>query len=193
MHQSNGYESVAADFIQIRGKAEDGIGARAVREWALTLPAEATVLDVGCGTGWPISKVLIDMKLSVYGIDASPTLVDVFRQHFPGVPVACEAVEDSSFFNKKFNGVVAWGLLFLLPENQQELVVSRLCEALRVGGKFLFTAPYQPVEWKDVLTGQRSVSLGAERYSQLLAEGGLSILGEDTDDGDNYYYSAVKA
>ena len=68
------------------------------------------MLDLGCGHGAPISRVLLEEGLDLYAIDASPKLVDAFREHFPQVPVRCEPVEESDFFGRRFDGVIAWGL-----------------------------------------------------------------------------------
>src|SRR5260221_698156 len=111
MDKSNGYEGIATIFIKGRGQAVKGIGASFVRAWVRTLPQNSTLLDLGCGTGIPISKVLMDEGMTVYGVDASPTMVKAFQQNFPNAPVANEAAEDSLFFNRKFDGIVAWGLL----------------------------------------------------------------------------------
>ena len=110
---SNGYESVAAAFLAGRGRAPStAIGARAVRDWARTLPSGATVIDVGCGSGLPITKVLVSEGLNVYAIDAAPSLVEAFRHNLPETPVACESVEDSSFFNRMFDGSSHGGSCF---------------------------------------------------------------------------------
>src|SRR5215471_2194569 len=99
MDKSHGYEQIAAIFIKGRGQAVNGIGTSSVRKWVCTLPLNSTVLDLGCGTGIPVSKLLIDGGMTVYGIDAPPTMVKAFQQNFPGTPVACDAVEASTFFN----------------------------------------------------------------------------------------------
>src|SRR3989441_81800 len=71
--RSNGYEGMAAQFLAGRGRAPStGIGARAVCDWARTLPRGAAVIDLGCGSGLPITKVLVSEDLNVYAIDASP-------------------------------------------------------------------------------------------------------------------------
>jgi 2-polyprenyl-3-methyl-5-hydroxy-6-metoxy-1,4-benzoquinol methylase len=116
--RSNGYEGVAAEFLARRGSAQTrskGIGVKPVREWAWTLPRGGAVIDLGCGAGFPITEVLVMEGLNVYAIDASPSFIDAFRRNLPRVPVACEAVEDSTFFDRTFDGVIAWGLMFLLP------------------------------------------------------------------------------
>jgi 2-polyprenyl-3-methyl-5-hydroxy-6-metoxy-1,4-benzoquinol methylase len=192
MDKSNGYEENADVFINRRSQGINGIGVLSVRQWAKTLPANATVLDVGCGTGLPISKVMVDEGLIVYGLDASPHMVQIFKQNFPENPVVCEAVEDSSFFNRQFDAIVAWGLLFLLPEDTQRVVIQKMTNALHTGGKLLFTAPSQKVTWKDIITSRESVSLGTEKYKELLLESGLSPVEEFKDEAENHYYHAVK-
>lgn len=192
MDKSNGYEGIARTFIQIRGQATDGIGISSVRKWAQTFAKGSSLLDLGCGTGIPISKVLLDEGMFVYGIDASATLIEAFKENFPDSSAACEAVEESTFFNRKFEGVISWGLLFLLSAEIQATVIPKVAEALRFGGRFLFTAPSVVAEWEDTLTGGRSVSLGAEKYREILAASGLLLIEEFEDEGENHYYHAVK-
>ena len=192
MDKSNGYEDNAATFIRCRSKGIDGVGAPSVRLWARSLAPNATVLDAGCGMGLPISKALIDEGLAVYGIDASPSMVQAFKQNFPDNPVACEAAEDSVYFNRQFDAIIAWGLMFLLPVETQEVVIQKMANALHLGGKLLFTAPSQQMKWNDAITGIASVSLGAEQYKALLAASGLSLIGEFEDEGENHYYHAIK-
>jgi 2-polyprenyl-3-methyl-5-hydroxy-6-metoxy-1,4-benzoquinol methylase len=192
MDKSNGYESVAAMFMKHRGHSASGVGTSAIRQWVRTLPSGATVLDLGCGTGLPITNVLIGEKLTVYGIDASPTLVAAFRQNFPDTPVACEAAEESSFFQRRFDAVIAVGLLFLLPAHVQETIIQKVSHVLNPSGKFLFTSPPVKTEWVDILTGQGSASPGAATYQTWLSVSGFTLREEFEDEGNNHYYDAVK-
>ncbi|WP_439582050.1 class I SAM-dependent methyltransferase [Dyadobacter bucti] len=192
MDKSNGYEDHAATFIRCRSKGINGIGAPEVRFWAKSLPPNAAVLDVGCGIGLPISQALVAEGLTVYGMDASPSMVEGFKQNFPNIPVACEAAEDSSFFNRQFDAIIAWGLMFLLPEKTQEVVIQKMANALSTGGKLLFTAPSAKMMWEDTITEIESISLGADRYKELLAGSGLSFIEEFEDEGENHYYHAIR-
>ncbi|WP_229253650.1 trans-aconitate 2-methyltransferase [Dyadobacter sp. NIV53] len=135
---------------------------------------------------------MVNEGLTVYGIDASPSMIQGFRQNFPNIPVACEAAEDSSFFNRQFDAIIAWGLLFLLPVETQEIVLQKMANALYAGGKLLFTAPARKMKWEDAITEIESISLGAERYKDLLVASGLSLIEEFEDEGENHYYHAVK-
>ena len=168
-------------------------GSRQRCAWARSLSPRATVLDLGCSSGLPLSPVPIDEGLTVYAIDASPTLVAAFRQQFPDVAVACESVEESSFFGRQFDAVLAWGLLFLLSEATQLDLLQRVASALNPGGRLLFTASAQACTWGDVMTGEESRSLGAEIYRTRLTEVGFSVIREYNDEGENHYYDAGSA
>ena len=193
--RSNGYEGVAAEFLAGRGNARTrskGIGVKAVREWARTLPRGAAVIDLGCGAGFPITEVLVLEGLNVYAIDASPSFVAAFRRNLPGVPVACEAVEDSTFFNRTFDAALAWGLMFLLPAEEQRRLIQRVAGILVPGGRLVFTSCPEPFVWNDAMTGLESRSLGAVEYRSQLTAVGLLMIREYEDEGQNYYFDAVK-
>lgn len=190
--ESNGYEGIAELFISGRGRAFNGIGSSTVRAWARTFSKGLSVLDLGCGTGIPVTKILLEEGLIAYGVDASRKMVADFRQNFPGVPVACESVERSPFFNRTFDGIIAVGLMFLLPEAAQRKLISKMAAALNPGGKMLFTSTVSKQEWKDIMTDQLSWSLGAGQYRALIAASGLFIGEEYQDEGENHYFSGIR-
>jgi SAM-dependent methyltransferase len=190
--KSNGYEEVASVFIAGRGQNNSGVGASVVSDWSQTLAGGATVLDLGCGTGVPISRALIERGFNVYGVDASPTMVAAFRARFPTVPVECAAVEDSDFFARTFDGVVAWGLFFLLDAEVQRRLIAKVAGVLRSGGRLVFTTPSQSCSWRDAMTGRASISLGDEAYRKALEAEGMSLVGTHRDEGGNHYYFAQK-
>lgn len=187
--ESNGYEEIAETFIRARNVQ---IGPTVVGEWASGLPRGASVVDLGCGHGIPISQELLNHGFSVYGIDASSKLIAEFRRQFPNCPAERSAVENSEFFHRKFDGVVAWGLIFLLAPPTQEVVITKISTAIVPNGQFLFTAPEKARTWQDTLTLRTSVSLGAEKYRTILSESGFTVVKEQNDEGDNHYYLARK-
>lgn len=67
-----------------------------------------------------------------------------------------------------------------------------MARALEPGGRFLFTAHAEPVEWLDAMTGRPSRSLGAPTYERLLQDAGMSWVSEARDEGENHYYFAEK-
>ena len=189
-----GYEDVAAEFIAGRGgKNSTGIGVSSVADWSQSLPLGATVLDIGCGTGVPISEVLIKRGFKVYGVDASPSLVAAFRSRFPDSSVECATVQDSDFFARTFDAVISWGLFFLLDAEAQRKLIKKIAGVLRSGGKLLFTAPSQTGSFSpDIMTGRPQFSLGYDEYLKRLQAEGLSLIGTHRDEGENHYYFAQK-
>lgn len=187
---SNGYEAVADAFIARRALSR--VGVADVREWARSYPRGADVLDLGCGHGVPITRALIDEGLNVFAVDASPTLLTAFRERFPDVPTECGEAERSPLFGRSFDGVLAWGLMFLLRPERQNALLERAATVLRPGGKLLFTSPSQVCRWSDNLTGRMSISLGAEEYGRRARAAGLVLGREWDDEGQNHYYAFVK-
>jgi len=193
MDRSNGYEGVAAEFLARRGSGRSsGVGAHTIRDWARTLPNGAAVIDLGCGPGFPITEVLAAERLDVFAIDAAPSFVQAFRRNLPKTPVVCEAVQDSTFFHRSFDGVLAWGLVFLLSPEDQRHLIQRIADILVPGGRVLFTSPAEPLVWNDAMTGLESRSLGAEEYRRQLAAVGLWVTSEYEDEGQNHYFDASK-
>jgi 2-polyprenyl-3-methyl-5-hydroxy-6-metoxy-1,4-benzoquinol methylase len=185
---SNGWEAVAQQFIAVRSM----IGADTLRHWLRALPTGAAVLDLGCGAGVPVTQVLVAQGCCVYGIDASPALVAAYREHFPSLPVACETVEASAFFGRRFDAVVGVGLMFLLTEATQRALIAKVAAALEPGGRFLFTAPWQDCSWTDLLTGRTARSLGTDAYERACRQAGLVIDREFVDEGENHYFDCLR-
>jgi SAM-dependent methyltransferase len=193
MDQSNGYEAIAGKFLAGRGSGRStSIGVKEVRKWARAFSRGAAVIDLGCGPGFPITEVLVAEGLNVFAIDAAPSFVETFKRNLPNTPVVCEAVQNSRFFDRTFDGVLAWGLIFLLSSKDQRRLIQRFADMLVPGGRLLFTSPAKPAIWNDAMTEEESRSLGAEEYRHLLSEAGFSITSEYEDRGQNHYIDATK-
>jgi len=136
--QSAGWEAVSDQFVANRSQ----VGAALVRSWAKDrLPRSAAILDIGCGSGVPIAQALVNDGFSVWGVDASPSLISAFRRNLPDMPAVCEPAQNSSFFDRKFVGVVSIGLIFLLGEDDQRKLIDRVANVLEPGGRFSVQRP----------------------------------------------------
>jgi len=184
---SAGWDAVADRFTALRSD----VGTDIVLGWSRQLPRGGAVLDIGCGTGVPIGTCLAAQGFALFGIDPAPRMIDAFRRNVPEATASCEPAETSRFFGRRFDGVVAIGVLFLLPEAAQAAVIARMGRALRPGGRFLFSAPRQRCDWRDSLTGRRSQSLGETTYGDLLDAAGLALAARHRDAGANDYFDVV--
>lgn len=185
---SAGYDAIADQFIAARSTS----GFELVQGWANSLPSRSSIIDVGAGHGQPLTPALINAGHSVWAIDASPKLVDAFKKSFPDTPIACERVEDSDFFQRRFDAALMVGLIFLLQEERQITVIEKLSSVILPGGRLLFSAPWQAGTWKDLLTKNSSWSLGEQKYRRLLAQSGFTLIASHEDDGGSHYYEAER-
>ena len=195
MDRSNGYEAVSEEFLARRGNSRtrsNAIGVKEVRKWAKTLPRGSSVIDLGCGPGFPITVVLVEEGLQVFGVEAAPSLVAAFQRNLPGTPIICESVLESRLFDRTFDAVLSIGLMFLLKAEEQKRLIQRFAEILTPGGRLLFTSTAKPAVWNDGMTGLESVSLGAEEYRRLLRASGISVAEEYEDEGESHYFEAFK-
>lgn len=188
--RSAGWDAVSDQFMAIRSK----VGASLVLTWAKDrLPRSAAILDIGCGSGVPIAQALAEDGFSVWGVDASPSLISAYRRNLPDMPAACEPAQESPFFDRTFVGVVSIGLVFLLDEGDQRQLLTNVANVLEPGGRFLFSAPREVCRWKDTLTERASMSLGADAYAAHLTSVGLRLDDCRSDEGGNNYYEAVRS
>jgi SAM-dependent methyltransferase len=195
MDRSSGYEAVSEEFLARRGDATTrsiAIGVKEVRKWAKTLPRGSSVVDLGCGPGFPLTVVLVEEGLQVFGVDAAPSFVAAFQRNLPDTPIVCESVLESRFFNRNFDAVLSIGLMFLLNADEQHRLIQRFAKILVPGGRLLFTATAKPADWNDAMTGLKSISLGAAQYRKLLGAVGISVAKEYEDEGENHYFDAFK-
>src|SRR5215217_469406 len=155
---SNGYEGIASIYVAGRG----------------TRPLVGDAIGAATVRAW------------AQAFPPGATVLDLGAG--PGVPIEQNTVEASEFFGRTFDGVLAWGLLFLLKPAAQALVIEKVARALNPGGRFLFTAPKESLEWLDAMTGRQSQSLGAQTYERLFRDVGLTCVAEAQDEGENHYY-----
>ena len=116
-----------------------------------TLPKGGHVIDIGAGSGKPLTQALIKVGLNVCALDASLNMVVAFKRNFPDIKIACEAAENSRFFDQTYDGILAVGLIFLLAEPVQRKLISHMAAALKPHGRLLFSAPIEVGTWGDVL------------------------------------------
>ena len=190
MDSSLAYENNALAYLRERDKSL--VGYKIVQQWANSLPAAAEVIEIACGGGYPVSKQLVETGLRLWAIDSSATLITKFNERFPDVVIQCERFQDSHFFSRKFDAALAVGLIFLLPEPEQSLLINKVAAILKPKGRFLFTAPTQIGTWRDLNTGIECLSLGQQRYQTMLESSDLNIVASYEDAGKNHYYEAKK-
>ena len=154
------YDGQAEGWIADRGRALGGPGksldeVAALDRFLATLPPAARVLDVGCGSGWPMGAALLERGVHLTGVDASPRLIDHARQT---LPTGEWIVGDMRTFDlgRVFDGVLIWHSLFHLTPDDQRIALDRILAHAAATSSVLLTE-----------SGQAGVSLGRWRGEPL--------------------------
>jgi 2-polyprenyl-3-methyl-5-hydroxy-6-metoxy-1,4-benzoquinol methylase len=170
------------------------VGASELAALVRKLSPGARVLDVGCGDGEPVSRLLASSGFEVVGLDSSREMVRRYRARFPEAEARCERVQEARFGAKSFGAVVAWGVLFHLAAAEQEAALVRMAGWLEPGGWLLFTSGAEVGEREGAMEGVafRYVSLGVEGYRSVLERAGVRLAYHHADAWENYVYAAQK-
>ena len=183
---STAYEERSQAFLKVRDASE--IGSGVVARWSSCLERGAAGIELACGAGHPITRTLDRAGFRLWAVDSSPSLLSVFNERFSHIPAQCCKVQDFDFYGRRFDFAVAVGLVFLLPENEQKQLVSRMAAALVPGGRCLISAPLEAGFWRDRITGVECHSLGQARYTQLFLKSGFRVLATHEDRGQSNYF-----
>lgn len=88
------------------------------------------ILDVGIGDGFPYSIELDEMGYEVYGIDISPTHVDMVKESLPNINVKLGDAEYLEFEDNFFDAVFCFRSTWYFPN-----VIKVIREMLRIVNK----------------------------------------------------------
>lgn len=140
------------------------------------IPAGAAVLDLGCGTGEPIARYLIERGCAVTGIDFSAAMLSFARSRFPEVRWIEADIRDLQLA-ERFSGIVAWDSFFHLNRDEQREIIPRLAQHLLPGGAMLLTVgPDDGEALGQVGDGPvYHASLSPTEYASRLALVGLTV------------------
>lgn len=153
------------------------------------LPAQSSILDVGCGTGEPIAAYLIACGFCVTGVDGSPTMIKIARSRFTDMNWIGMDMRELALM-MKFHGIVGWDSFFHLDPDEQRSTLQLFCEHLYPGGALLLTIGHEAGEVLGTVEGDRVYhsSLDPEEYRQILYSAGfknVEITLQDEDCGSH--------
>jgi SAM-dependent methyltransferase len=149
------------------------------------VPAGGAILDLGCGSGEPIARYLIELGFKLTGVDASPTLIDLCRRRFPG-QTWCIGDMRKLALERKFDGLIAWNSFFHLSHQDQRRMFPIFRAHAVEGATLLFTSGPAHGEAIGSFHGEPlyHASLAAEEYRAMLDENGFAVVRHFAKDPD---------
>lgn len=175
------YERHARDYDRDRSRA---LQEKAwLDRFLFHIPVAGTVLDIGCGTGEPIARYLLERGFRVVGIDSSPSMIDMCRERFPDSEWLVADMRALAL-GRRFAGVLAWDSFFHLRMDGQREMFRRFAAHALPGASLMFTSG--PAEGESIGSYRGEPlyhgSLGPAEYEQLLGANGFAVRAHRADD-----------
>lgn len=109
------------------------------------LDNERKILDIGCGTGEPISKYFVEHGWDVIGVDFSGEMIKLANKYVPEMTTIHEDICEVMFRRNSFDAIVAGYSIFHVPLNEHINLFNKCNKWLKPCGRMLFT--YATKHW----------------------------------------------
>ncbi|MRW94739.1 methyltransferase domain-containing protein [Duganella sp. FT80W] len=143
------------------------------------------VLDLGCGAGQPMAAHLVAQGYAVTGVDASSTMLELFRARLP-LQRAVQADMRTLALGRRFAGILAWDSFFHLRQDDQRRMFAIFRAHAAPRAALMFTSgPVHGVAMGE-LQGEAlyHASLAPDEYTQLLDAHGFDVIAMSVEDPD---------
>lgn len=180
-NEGKNYDLIAAEFAKMRDSFYKE--QKYIDIFLQHLKPNADILDVGCGSGYPIAKYIIDKGFNLTGIDASKELLKIAKINCPSM--ICK-YGDMRYIkiDDQYDGIIEWWALFHIPKEDQIMMLSRFSEWLKPEGILHFTTGDKEYfeKNKDMLNQELSFySLDPVEYENFLIQNGFKIILKEPD------------
>jgi len=157
----------------------------------LTTPG-GHILDLGCGSGEPIARYLLDRGYRVTGVDSSPEMLRLARANCPAaelVPGDMVSVE----LPGAYHGIVAWDSIFHIPKAQHAKIFQAMYRWLEPSAPLLLSVGGSEDEFIAPMFGIDFFYSGhsPDVNLALLREAGFGIVLSEVDDPSSRGHVAV--
>jgi 2-polyprenyl-3-methyl-5-hydroxy-6-metoxy-1,4-benzoquinol methylase len=130
------YNNIAEQWIKNRKNSEIN---NLIIDFAKRIKNGGKILDIGCGTGYPIAKYFSDKGFTVTGIDISEKLLQ---------EAIDQNIKNAQFFlcdffdfkpNEKYDGIIAFDSFFHFEKKKQNKIYQIVSTWMKNGSYILFT------------------------------------------------------
>jgi SAM-dependent methyltransferase len=166
------YQRHSQAWTQARGTRL--VEAAWLERFCAILPPQAVILDVGCGSGEPIGRALVDRGFSVVGADGSPAMIELFRHNLPEQEAVVSDMRALAL-GRRFGGLIAWDSFFHLSHDDQRAMFPVFAAHAEEGAPLLLTTGPAHGEAIGELEGEPlyHASLDPAEYRGLLEAHGF--------------------
>lgn len=130
------YDQMAESYMERRSLFDN---TKQLQRLASLIPPGAKVLDLGCGTGLPVSKFFADRGCEVLGIDLSDRMIDLAKKNVPNATFLIKNIMNLDLSENYFDLIVSFYCLFHLKKEMQTEAFKKIIHWLKFDGYSYFT------------------------------------------------------
>jgi SAM-dependent methyltransferase len=149
------------------------------------MPQGGTILDLGCGSGVPIARYLIEHGCRVNGVDSSPAMIAMCADRFPDHEWRAADMRTLGL-GSTFDGILVWDSFFHLTHDDQRRMFPIFRRHAAPGAALMFTSGPSAGEAIGSYRDEPlyHASLDSAEYRQLLDDNGFDVVRYIADDPD---------
>jgi SAM-dependent methyltransferase len=147
------------------------------------MPAGGSVLDIGCGSGRPMARYLIEQGFTVTGIDSAPCMIGLCGSNFPQQDWRVGDMRTLDL-GRTFDGLLAWDSFFHLSQDAQRRMFPIFRAHAGPQAAPMFTSGKSDGEAIGSFRGEAlyHASLDGAEYRALLDASGFAVVGHLVED-----------
>jgi ubiquinone/menaquinone biosynthesis C-methylase UbiE len=172
-----GYDRIAREYTAWRAE-EPSLFRAELEDFASRLPADAAVLDVGCGAGVPVTRWLAE-RSRVTGVDLSAEQLALARARVPRAAFLRQDMTALDVPARSFDAVTCFHALIHVPRDQHAGMLANFYRTLKPVGYLLI------ITGNGDLPNDVDTFFGAEMYwshfdratsLQMIRDAGFEII-----------------
>ncbi len=159
------------------------------------LTVGANILDIGCGSGVPIDKFLLEKGYKVTGIDISEEMIKLAEINLPKGEYFVKDMAEIDFPSGSFDAVVSFYAIFHIPREEHLRLLKRLHRLLKINGYLLITMGSSKWEGSEDFHGTKMFwsHYGREKNVEIVRQAGFKIINEVIDDSGGEKHLVIYA
>lgn len=179
-YEEGDYESDYRDSREVREKEKELLQAFFDR-----IDEGSRVLDLGCGTGLPFDRYLVEHGFDVLGVDIAEKHVEEARENVPEAEFLQGDFFENSFEESSFDAVVSFYAIFHIPREEHHRLFEKIREWVNDAGAVLLTLGAEEMDMHEGEIGGEEMlwsSYSPEKNLELLEDAGFQVIQTYTED-----------
>jgi ubiquinone/menaquinone biosynthesis C-methylase UbiE len=172
-----GYNKIAGRYLEVRTQDSEDI--RLLDELIARLPANAKVLDAGCGAGVPVAQIL-SKQFHVTGVDFSEVQIKLAKKLVPNVEFIYQDMTKLDFPEETFDAICSYYAIIHIPREEHRSLFFNFHRMLKPGGLALLClgAEHLIDDIDENFLGARMYwsHFDTDTYLQMLRDAGFSVM-----------------